>query len=201
MDATAAIGRVLEPDRADIVRRERLLALEEAHEIRSQALAEAEQIRADTRVLVEQLRRDAERTGYEAGLAQAVVDRSRIALREEQLDQRALARSIEIARLLAERLVGRSIEVDDSTVLDMAHAVLTEVRGAREICFVAHPEDAKLLSQALQKDTVSPIPISVQASDELARGDFHLRTDGGVLKASLGERLDVLARALSESME
>ncbi len=199
-DSTSLRREAVAPNRAEILRRERLQAELEAREIRARLQAEVERRLAQAERETAEIRAAAERAGFEEGLARAVGERVKIALSEEQLDQRARARSIEVARLLAERLVGRSIELDESTVHDMANVVLSEVRGVRQIRFEVHPRDVDLLRQALQAAPPRPIPITVEANENLKRGDFQLRTDTGILRASLPGRLETLARALAESL-
>lgn len=189
-----------EPRRATIVRRERLEALEQAKAILAEARAASEKLRADAQREAEQLRAEAEQRGYEAGMARALADAVRFAIKEEQLDHRQLERSVQMARLIAERLMGRQLETDPAAVADMACAALAEVRGARQVRFVAHPDDVQVIRQALPADALSPMLVEVVAGEHLARGDFELRTDAGRLDASLGPRLTALVRALAENL-
>lgn len=183
-----------------VLRRERLEALEQAQAIVAEAKAKAEQLRVEAEQQVGALRAEAERQGYETGLAGALADTLRVAIQQEQLDRLGLERSVQMARLIAERIVGRHLDSDPSAVAEMAQAALAEVRGARQVRFVVHPGDVPTVTAALPPDVTSPMLVEVVAGEHLARGDFELRTDAGRLDASLGTRLAALMQAITENL-
>src|SRR5690606_33556756 len=126
---------------ATILRREVLAAKREAEAILKQAQQQAKLLLQQAEQQVQSAREAAEQTGYDAGLALAAEQAVLVARKEEELDQRALSRSIEIARLLAERVIGKTLSESPEALAEMARATLEEVRGARQVRFLVAPDD------------------------------------------------------------
>ena len=72
-----------------------------------------------------------------------------LAAREADFDERNLDRAVELARLLAERLLGEALAIDPARVAALARAALAEARGARRAVIAAHPDDAAELGPRL----------------------------------------------------
>jgi len=120
---------------------------------------------------------------------------------EARADERALDRSVELARLLAERLLGESLRVAPEQVIALAHQALSEARGARRITLVAHPEDVKLLEISLATLGLDAAAVvQVRADAARSRGNLRIETEIGVLDAELAPQLERLALKLRESL-
>ena len=115
-------------------------------ELRSRALLDAELRRKEILLDAERRAKDlllkAEREL--AGLRERVLDEAkkeaatsltaellRFATQEAAADERSLERSIELARLLAERLLGEALVLDPTRIVGLARTALAEARGAR----------------------------------------------------------------------
>ncbi|RYZ03242.1 MAG: hypothetical protein EOO73_28575 [Myxococcales bacterium] len=123
-----------------------------------------------------------------------------LATHEAKSDERALERTVALARLLAERLLGASLAVAPEQVISLARQALSEARGARRLTLVAHPADAKLLSQALPSLGVAVETVRISEDAARARGSLRIETDVGVLDADLAPQLDRLALRLRETL-
>jgi flagellar biosynthesis/type III secretory pathway protein FliH len=123
-----------------------------------------------------------------------------LAAHEAKADERALERTVSLARLLAERLLGASLAVAPEQVVTLARQALAEARGARRLSIVAHPEDARLLSQALPSLGVAVETVRVVPDGSRQRGSLRIETDIGVLDADLAPQLDRLALRLRETL-
>jgi len=186
--------------RGQVVRREVLEAAERARAlIASAELRAAELIREAERAAAE-LRLRAE-TEARADAAAKIAARA-LALRQHELraDERALDRSVELARLLAERLLGESLRVAPDQVVSLARQALAEARGARRITLVAHPEDAKLLEISLPVLGVDQATVLVRSDPTRSRGNLRLETEIGVLDAELAPQLERLSLKLRETL-
>ena len=117
---------------------------------------------------------------------------------EAEAEKRSLGRTIELARLLAERLLGTSLQLDATTVVALAEQALNELKAVRQVRLVAHPDDVAVLTAKLVTATPG---FGVFADPSLARGDFRLLTDVGTIEASVGQRLELLATKLSDSLK
>ena len=70
---------------------------------------------------------------------------------------------------------------------------------ARRVTIVAHPEDARLIEEALSS-LKAPGAAAVLVDPARARGSLRLDTDVGVLDADLAPQLDRLLPKLRESL-
>jgi flagellar biosynthesis/type III secretory pathway protein FliH len=156
-------------------------------------LAAAERRAADLKLLAEAEAR-AEASAKLAAHALA------LATYEAKADERALTRTVELARLLAERLLGASLAIAPEQVVTLARQALAEARGARRLSIVAHPEDATLLSQSLASLGVAVETVRVVPDTARPRGSLRIETDIGVLDADLAPQLDRLALRLRETL-
>jgi flagellar biosynthesis/type III secretory pathway protein FliH len=187
--------------RGQVVRREVLEAAERARELLANAEARAERIVAEAERGAAELRLRAETEGR-ADAAAKIAARA-LALRhyEARAEERALDRSVALARLLAERLLGESLRVAPEQVIALAKQALSEARGARRISLVAHPEDARILEQSLRMLGLEPSAAQVRVDPNRARGNLRIETEIGVLDAELAPQLERLSLKLRESLE
>jgi len=212
-------GRVLTREQAQSAQPVRRLALPEGGlpfgRVVPQALvdasAEAARIVAKARVEAQTLLAAAERRAADLKLraeAEARAEASAklaahalaLATHEAKADERSLERTVALARLLAERLLGASLAIAPEQVVTLAQQALSEARGARRLSIVAHPEDAQLLSQSLPSLGVALETVRVVSDGSRARGSLRIETDIGVLDADLAPQLDRLALRLRETL-
>ena len=168
--------------------------VEEAHREARQLIERAEQAAAEAKLQAEaKARADAS-----ASLAARA-----IALRSRELAsaEHTLHRQIELGRVLAERILGEELRLDESRIVALARQALSEARGARQIVLEAHPDDARLLEQSLARLPLQVGTLRVQADPARPRGDLQIVTELGVLDASLGPQLERLTLKLRESLE
>jgi flagellar biosynthesis/type III secretory pathway protein FliH len=205
-DALAASARVpLEVEaktlpRGQVVQKEVLAAADRARALLAAAELRAAKLISDAERAAAELRLRAE-SEARADAAAKIAARA-LALRhhEARADERALDRSIELARLLAERLLGESLRVAPEQVVALARQALSEARGARRITLVAHPEDAKLLDLSLPALGLDGSVVQLRADPTRGRGQLRIETEIGILDAELAPQLERLALKLRESL-
>jgi flagellar assembly protein FliH len=110
-------------------------------------------------------------------------------------------RIVPLATVLAERLLGTSLELEPSRIVDLARAVIAEARGARRAVVDAHPLDADELVERLTKGGLELQSIEIRGDGALARGELRLHTDVGTIDARLAPRFERLAAALRDALE
>jgi flagellar assembly protein FliH/type III secretion protein L len=173
------------------------------------AAAEVLAAQAEAERILERAKRDAEalvasaadRAGAEAREHEiARLAAGFLALRraEEERAARELDRVVELATLLAERLVGEAICLEPARVGELAAAALEEVRGARQVRIDACPDDVSALRDAL--GAIGQIA-DVKPDGALARGSLVVHTDLGHVDARLAPQLARLAEALREALQ
>jgi flagellar biosynthesis/type III secretory pathway protein FliH len=172
----------------------------EASRLVAQARAEATQLLATAERQVADLKLRAEAEARAEAAAKLASHALALASHEAKAEERALDRSVALARLLAERLLGASLAMVPEQVVSLARQALAEARGARRLSIVAHPEDAKLLSGSLASLGVAVETVRLVPDTARARGSLRIETDIGVLDADLAPQLDRLALRLRETL-
>ncbi len=184
--------------RGPIVRRAVVEAKHQAQTLIEEAEARARSVTESAERDAEELKRAASELGRAEGFAEPVARAASIGQMEADADQRALSRTVALARLLAERLLGSALQLDETSVIALAQRALNEVKAVRQVRLVAHPDDCAVL----QAKPVTSQPGFALASDAgLARGDFRIVTDVGTIEASLGARLDLLAARVADGLK
>lgn len=120
--------------------------------------------------------------------------------REEGRAALDLDRATTLAAVLAERLVGRALVADPTTIALLAKSALAEARGARRATILAHPSDAAVLVQHLGSAGLPEGTVDVVADDTLTPGSLVVQTELGTVDARLRPQLERLAAALREAL-
>ena len=177
-----------------------------------QAEAKAQKIVADAERRAEQIIRASEREaagvrlraeaeGRADGAASIAAQALALATQEARADQRQLDRSVELAVLLAERLLGETLVVEPERIVALARQALREARSAHQVSIVAHPEDAAILQRSFQTLGVPPEAARIQPDPERERGNLRLETEASILDAELAPQLERLALKLRDSLD
>jgi len=179
---------------------------------------EAVDASARAKRLVEEARAEAEailaRARSEAAhLAEAAADEARqgevarlaaqfLVLRaeDERRAERDLERSVGLASVLAERLLGEALEADPTRVVALARQVLVEARGARRAVIEASPLDAKTLRSHVQDIGFAEGGLEIAIDTTLSRGSLRVHTNLGSIDAQLTPQLERLAEALRDAL-
>lgn len=165
------------------------------------ARAEAERILADAKARAAEIAKEAAamaareaREKEEARLAASFLV---LRAEETQRTARDLDRLVDLAILLAERLVGEVLCVEPTRIAELAASAIQEARGARRVRIDASPEDVSALRETLgaigQEADVQPDPT-------LSRGSLVVHTDLGRVDARVEPQLTRLATALREAL-
>jgi flagellar biosynthesis/type III secretory pathway protein FliH len=164
-----------------------------AAEEKSRALLVAAETRARA---IEEAAREKGRSEGAASLVAAWV---KLRTEEQARDERDLDRTTELARVMAERLVGEALELDPAKVSSIARQVLATARKARRVVLSAHPADADALRADLDALGLEQAAIEIHADEARSRGSLLVETDLGTLDAHLTIQLDRLTRSLRDS--
>jgi flagellar assembly protein FliH len=163
-----------------------------AAEQRARVVLEAAAARA--RAIEEQARDE----GQKAAVAELAVAWVRLRTEQNARDERDLDRTIELARAMAERLVGAELELAPEKIRSIAQQVLAAARQSRRVTLRAHPDDAAALGRDLAVLGLEEAAIEIQADGTRTRGSLLIDTDLGTLDAHLTIQLDRLARSLRD---
>lgn len=172
----------------------------DAHEVAARLVADA---RAKADAIVADATRNAnaiaEQVAHETRekeIARIAAEVIAVRAGAERRAERELDRTIELAVLLAERLVGEAIAVEPTRIGTLALHALEETRGARQMRIEASAGDVAALEQVLA--TLGEGVATIEVSPELARGSLVVHTELGRVDARLAPQLSRLAAALRE---
>lgn len=151
---------------------------------RQQATAHAEAARAQC---------ETERTQRLLTLQQQVAERQEALLRSQRESLTALAVGI------AEKLLGRQLELRPETVVDLAAQTLRSAAPVRRVVLHLHPDDLPLAQSALPqlRDCAEADTVQISADASLQRGDCRIQTPLGEVDGTLQTQLAVVAKALA----
>lgn len=167
-----------------------------AEAIEARAREEAAAIVAEAEAKAGSARADAERAGRVEGASKLAAAWMRLRDEEQRAAQRNEERVIAVGRALAERLLGRTLALEPSAIVDLAREALGAVSRARRVTLAAHPDDAATLRENLADLGLDGAAIDVVVDDTRPRGSLRAETDLGTLDADLAPQLDRLVAAL-----
>ena len=171
----------------------------EAERVLAEARAEAERIRAEAAEISERLKAQASAEGRERGLgavtellagARVVAARARSGAEGELKT---------LAVKIAEKLLGRELQLRPEAVVDAVAEALRFAGDPRELLVRAHPDDLAALERGKPRffeRCRSLHAVTFRPDDRVARGGCVLETELGVVDARLSVQLDAIERAL-----
>jgi flagellar biosynthesis/type III secretory pathway protein FliH len=161
------------------------------------AREEAARIVATAREEAAAIREAAAHDAREADAARLAVELLRLREAEARSAGTETDRVVEIALVLAERLVGEAIRIEPSRVAELAAAAIAEARGARRVRIDACPDDVAAL-----RETLGAIgqAADIHPDETLGRGSLVVHTELGHVDGRLRPQLGELARAVREAL-
>lgn len=197
-DPTSAAQPTPRVDLARRVPRATVDGIAEAERIVREAKAQAATLLDEARAAVAKLQSDAAAEARRQEIARLAAELVTVRALEEQRRERELDRTVELAVLMAERLVGEALRVDPTRIAALASEALRETRGARKLRIEANPDDVPTLTEAL--GVLGAHAAEVLGNAELGRGSLIVQTELGRLDARLEPQLMRLADALKEAL-
>lgn len=195
---TRELGVVL--PRGKVVGREVLAAEERARAILARAEERAALIVREAEARAAELKLRAEAEGRADAAASLAAKALALHAREAESAERQLDRAVELARILAERLLGEELALAPERIVALAREALLQARGARKVTVVAHPEDAVRLEAALASFGSLSEVTRVVSDPRRPRHSLRLETDIGTLDADIAPQLERLALKLRETL-
>ncbi len=147
----------------------------------------------------EEMLATAQEEGYQQGLAQ--VTEILLQARTEAAEIIAASESelVRLSLVIAEKIIGRSLEIDQHSILAIVAQAVENVRQQREIVLRIHPEDAKIIREKRKEllDMLGRIKdIAIKEDGDVARGGCIIETESGTIDASLEAQLAMLQQRL-----
>lgn len=165
---------------------------------------EAERILEEARREADRLRAQAQSEGRERGLAavtELLVQARAASVRARQSAEADLRR---LAVRIAERILGREIQQNPDTVVDVASEALGQAGGPKEVLLRCHPDDLKALERGrprLLSRCAQAQAVLLRADPAVPRGGCIVETELGTVDARLQVQLQAIERALLGQVE
>lgn len=123
-----------------------------------------------------------------------------------QLRERVLAQShteiIELAQILAQRVLGREVSMAPDAIAELAAQALREARGAQSVSLHVNPVHVPALQKALPElSEAANTALAVVPDNDLAPADLVLETEIGNIDARIATQLANLASVMTELAE
>jgi len=164
------------------------------------ARAQAEQLVREANEERDRIKEQAHREGLEQAKAELAAAWLVVQRREADEDRAGLDRSVELGRLLAERMIGESLRMHPDTVAALAREAMHQLWRARAVVIHAHPSDVPSLQEHLATFGIPPERIRLESDPERQRGNLRFESDLGELDGALAPQLDRLAEALRRGL-
>jgi flagellar assembly protein FliH len=197
------LGRLVK-GRGQVIKREVMAARDEAAALIADAVAETERRRETSLKAFEEERK----RGYQQGLAEgreaakAELTETLVKAREDAAHTREEAKeaAIPLARKMAELIVGRSLQLHQSLIVDIAAAALAAAkpRGGA-VTLRVRAEDLPVLEKEhprLVARLTNAIDLRLQVDDSVGVGGCIIDTPVATLDARLDRQLEAYEKAL-----
>lgn len=172
-----------------------------AREMLQKAQQDAEEI---VRRAVEQRdkeKQDGYNAGYQEGLAQVTELLVKARTEYDAALKNASKDMLNLAFKIAEKIIGKSLELDRNLIMDIVAQALQTVRQSRRITIHVNPEDAKTLKagkEVLAETLGQGRMIDIAEDKKVERGGCIIESEIGKVEAQLQTQLERLKKVLSE---
>lgn len=187
-------------EQGGIIKGEIYTASAKAREILQKAQHEAEEI---IRRAVEEREREKKggyQEGYQEGLAQVTELLAKARVEYDQIFKNSQKDLLNLGFKIAEKIIGKQIELDQNVIVDIVGHALQAVRQSRQITVRLNPEDAKILKAnkdiLVQKLGTGRV-VDFYEDKKVERGGCIIESEIGIVDAQLQKQLERLKKVLS----
>ena len=168
---------------------------------------ELESRNAGQRSELDQSREDGYRKGLQEGVERERSERIKAIdslLREsKRKSERAIRglemKVIELAALIAEKIVRKSIETDPASILSIVEDAMSNLIGSESVVLKVSQDDYTVINERYDRwlsMSGNAHEFRIEVDKRLRRGDSIVETEGGIIDAVISERIDVIVNEL-----
>ena len=182
-----------------IIRGEVYSASAKARELLQKAQKEAESILQKAEEAAEKQRQNGYDTGYQEGLAQTTELLMKARLEQEQFLKNANRDLMDLAFKIAEKIIGKQLEIDPDTIISIVKQAMQTVRQTKQLTIRVHPDDAKRLKaneEELQEALGRQRFLDVVEDRKVQPGGCIIESEIGTVEAQLSTQLERLKKIL-----
>ena len=198
VDAAEPIREVVDHPACRILSGEVVERIDALSDALQRAEARAERIVEQARREADTIRREAREEGRRDGYEELVDRIAEVRERYRQIQDEAERDTLELAFRIAERIVGRTIELEPEVVREMIAGALEHVRGKRHVVVYLHPDDLQSVAphREAMADELDGATIYFEEDDRIDRGGCLIETESTRVDARLEMQLERLKDAL-----
>jgi type III secretion protein L len=182
-----------------IIRGEVYSASAKARELLQKAQLEGEEILRKAKQKSEELRKSGYDAGYQEGLAQTTEQLLKARMEYEQFLRNANRELMDLAFKIAEKIIGKQLEIEPQTVISIVKQAMQNVRGSKQLTIRVHPSDAKILRENdddLQEALGRQRMIDIMEDKKVQPGGCIIESEIGIVEAQLQTQLERLKKIL-----
>lgn len=183
-----------------IIKGEVFDATEEARRIADEAREKGAGIVLSAREEADRIREHAREEGRAEAYAEANALLVKARIEREKIIASAEPQLVGLGRRIAEKIIGRELEVNPDVIVDVVRQAIQTVRQQRELIVRVNPGDL----QTLESRRADLIAVLARAKDVTLRGDSTISSGGCIVESELGTidaqletQLDVIERILA----
>lgn len=197
-------GDVHLPKEKKILSQEEYSSLIEAKLIIDKAREDAKQLLEETKKKCEELQQEAKDRGFQEGLVQF---NEKIVSLDEEFKKFSYAMQqniLPIALKAAKKIVGKELEQFPETIVDIVIQALAPASESHKIVIYVNKEDKAALEgqeSKLRKLLPHLDVLAVQEKEDITRGGCIIKTEGGLINATIENQWDALARAFDKYLK
>lgn len=151
----------------------------------------------------EQIKEQAEKVGFEAGFTQWAEKIHELEKEIQRVHDEVNKIVVPVALQAAKKIVGREMEMNKETVVDIVANNLKAVAQHKKIKIFVNKEDFSILEK--EKDKLRQLfehleSFSLATREGLNRGECEILTEGGIINVRFEDKWKILEEALSSLM-
>jgi len=198
-DVQSADRQPIRGARPAVVRSEDYEAGKNAADVIADAKRQYDQILAEAEVQKQKIFDDAQERGRQQGLAMVTEQLARAKIQAGELLAQHEQDVIQLACKIAEKIIGRDLERDPQTLVELCATAVENVRNAKSLVLRVNPEMASRLRER-KKDLMDligrSVDVAIKEDADVATGGCIVQTEFGTIDAQLFTQLEMIQRVL-----
>jgi len=187
------------PSRNKVINAEVVEASQEARRIIEDAKRMADSIKEEANREKHRIFAEAKEMGQEAGLAEMSTEIAKAKMQAGEILKAAEKDIVELALVVAQKIIGRDLERDPSIVMDICASAIENARTAKQLVLRVNPRDGSTLREnrkALMDMVGRLVDIAFKDDPDVAPGGCIVQTEFGTIDAQLETQFLMLKNVL-----
>jgi len=185
--------------RGGVVNAEVFEAHQEAQNILENAQRRAAELLEEARRQAQELHEKATEAGRQEGLKKVTEELAKAHIQRGNMIARAEEQILRLALKVAEKIIGKDLERDQTLVMSICANAIDNVRNSQSLVLRINPRDAAILRERRQQmmELIGRVKdLTIKDDPEVSSGGCVIETDAGTIDAQLSTQLEMLLNVL-----